>query len=224
MKRYQKKRKRNIDTTTALIIAFSTMLILKATSGYLDLNPHFITTNFGSLSNFKDFTYDIGTKFGLYTTLISLICTIFIHRIIAKNYPKSIVIYKYYPLLFIGLFMQFFIGYGIGSEIFPSFLFFNYLQHNINTYIILAIHVILALSAFTVFTLFTMYTIILTDKEILTIIPFIQRKSILIKDIKNIEKTNEGYEIFSTNGEKISLKFGKAKNKCFKLLMGMIKN
>ncbi len=224
MQKYQQKSKKNISTTTSIIIAFGTMLLLKATSGCLNLDTDFVLTNFGSLSNYKNYTDTMGLKTAYYTILTSIICAIFIHKITLKKYSKSIINYKYYPLLFIGLFVQLFIGYGIGSEIIPSFLFFDYLQHNISTYIVFAIHIILALFAFIVFTLFATYAIILTDKEILTIIPFIKQKTIIIKDIKNIAKTDEGYEIFSINGEMISLKFGRAKDKCYKILMKIMKD
>ena len=178
----QEKQKSNqISTTVLLIAALGIMRLLNATSSYLKPNLNFILKHFGSLDNYKNFADILGVKITTCTILISVLFNIFIRKTISdkitKMYPKSTIIYKYCPLLFIGLFAQLFIGYGIGTEIIPSFLFFEHLQQNTNTYLVLIIHILLAASAFVIFMIFASYSIVLTNREILTIMPFVKRKT-----------------------------------------------
>ena len=212
-----------LQSAQALSGVFCVIAFLNMTSKYLNIDSNFIISRYGSIMNFENIATEFGNKLGYSTVVLMLLFIIILCKIsfivIKKTHNQECIMYKCCPFVLLMPFLQFFVGYGIGSEILPSFMFLEHLQYGTIGYIVLLVHTILTLFALLFIGLFGAYTIVLTNKRIMTMFPAFQPIEILLSDIKEIQKTINGYKILSKNNVTIDLTFGISKNIIYKKLM-----
>ena len=126
-----------LQSAQALSGVFCVIAFLNMTSKYLNIDSNFIISRYGSIMNFENIATEFGNKLGYSTVVLMLLFIIILCKIsfivIKKTHNQECIMYKCCPFVLLMPFLQFFVGYGIGSEILPfrTFTIWNYRIHSI---------------------------------------------------------------------------------------------
>lgn len=152
-----------------------------------------------------------GLAIGFALSVLSLLLRPFLGNLVfrasSRNFLEDKILFSYQPLADFMPFVQFFIGYFIGTCILPIIMFPD---TNINKYILavrLSLLFLFNIIAVIYSFVFQYNTITLTDKHIFCMYPCSSffNKSMLLKDIESITRTHKEFIITSKTGGIIGL-------------------
>ena len=212
-----------------LAVAVFLPVLLRIFSKYLKPMSDTIYINSNTMISFNEYTENIGSIIGKTLIVLSILIYTLLFRIIIKKriqkkYPGEKIICMTSIVFLFMVFVQYIIGMICG-EIISAIIFFKLLPSKEMAYIALTIFIIMILIAFIAIFIAQYSAVVLTNKRIVTVDfwDFVNknRKGIILKDIKRINKFNIIYEVVSKNDEAFPIAIF-YKNNVYRKLVDML--